>query len=300
MATKKYVSLERLTKYDEKIKQYLSDADDVVLQSAKDYADTEVAKANTAAAAAQADVDTLETYVGTIPEGYIESNVVAYINKKAEETLTSATGGSSESAASVLAALNTYKSENDPKVTANTEAIATLAGDDTGKSARTISAEEVAKIVAGANESYDTLKEIADWISNHTTDAAAMNSAIVALQGIVDGIGGEGEGESATVVAYVQSAINALSIGDYAKAADLTTLAARVSDLEDDSHYHTNKDVLDGITAAKVSAWTAAQSEANLYADGLNNAMNTRMIAVETWQDDMIEVTEAEVEALFA
>ena len=78
----------------------------------------------------QADADNasaiadLETYVGTIPEGYTETNIVAYINKKAEETLNSATGGSSESAASVLAALNTYKAENDPKVAANTAAAA--------------------------------------------------------------------------------------------------------------------------------------------------------------------------------
>ena len=35
----------------------------------------------------------------------------------------------------------------------------TLVGEDTGKSVRTISSEEVAKIVAGADKSYDTLKD---------------------------------------------------------------------------------------------------------------------------------------------
>ena len=60
--------------------------------------------------------------------------------------------------------------------------IGTAEGDDT-KSARTIAAEEVAKIVAGADTSYDTLKEIADWITGHKTDAAAMNSAITTLEG---------------------------------------------------------------------------------------------------------------------
>ena len=65
-------------------------------------------------------------YVGEIPEGYTEANVVAYINKKAEEVLSQATGGSSESAASVLAALNTYKAENDPKVTQAQEDIDAL------------------------------------------------------------------------------------------------------------------------------------------------------------------------------
>lgn len=131
--------------------------------------------------------------------------------------------------------------------------ITTLVGEDASKSARAIAAEEVAKIVDGADSSYDTLKEIADWISGHKTDAAAMNSAIVALEGIVDGIGGEGE--KATVVAYVTDAIAALKIGDYAKAADLTKLAGRVSTVEGKAHEHTNKAVLDGITAEKITAW---------------------------------------------
>lgn len=55
--------------------------------------------------------------------------------------------------------------------------IGTTEGDG-AKSVRTISAEEVAKIVAGADESYDTLKEIADWISGHASDATSMNTNI--------------------------------------------------------------------------------------------------------------------------
>lgn len=39
-------------------------------------------------------------------------------------------------------------------------------------------AYQIAQVVAGADESYDTLKEIADWISNHSTDAASMSSQI--------------------------------------------------------------------------------------------------------------------------
>lgn len=153
-----------------------------------------------------AKVKTVSDLVGTLPEGATASTVVGYVDEK--------TAGIASDAA--LQAL-------DGKVT-------TLIGSDTNKSARAIAAEETAKIVAGADASYDTLKEIADWISSHSTDAAAMNSAIVALQGIVDGIGGEGE--KATVVAYVNDAIAALKIGDYAKAADLTALAGRVSALE--------------------------------------------------------------------
>lgn len=47
----------------------------------------------------------------------------------------------------------------------------TLIGDDTDKSIREIASDEattaVAKVVDGAPEAFDTLKEIADWIQNN-------------------------------------------------------------------------------------------------------------------------------------
>ena len=65
-----------------------------------------------------ADKYATKEFVGEIPSTYSETNVIAYINKKAQEVLDSATGGSSESAASVKQQLDTYKTENDPKVRA--------------------------------------------------------------------------------------------------------------------------------------------------------------------------------------
>ena len=46
------------------------------------------------------------------------------------------------------------------------------------KSISTMISEEIAKVVANAPASFDTLKEIADWISSHQNDASAMNTAI--------------------------------------------------------------------------------------------------------------------------
>lgn len=86
-------------------------------------------KAAQALADAKADAATLyatKEYVGTIPDSYTETNVISYINKKAEETLAAAQGGSSETAASVKQQLDNYKSENDTKVNANTTAIADI------------------------------------------------------------------------------------------------------------------------------------------------------------------------------
>ena len=42
-------------------------------------------------------------------------------------------------------------------------------------------------------------------------------------------------------------------------------------------HEHENKSVLDGITAGKVSAWDSAEQNAKNHADGLNSAMTTRV-----------------------
>ena len=52
--------------------------------------------------------------------------------------------------------------------------INTIIADDAGKSARTIAAEEVAKVVADAPADFDTLKEIAEYIESDKTGAAQM------------------------------------------------------------------------------------------------------------------------------
>lgn len=126
----------------------------------------------------------LATLVGTLPEGATATTVVGY----AKEVADKAAGD----AAAVSAKVDT------------------LVGEDAGKSARTIANEELAKqlIPESAQESLDTLKEIADWIQAHPAEVTEMNSKITALEG--------------------------------------------------KAHEHTNKAVLDGITAEKVTSWDSA------------------------------------------
>ena len=71
--------------------------------------------------------------------------------------------------------------------TDHTNAINLLNGDETtpGSVKKTV-ADEIAKIIAGAPESFDTLKELADWISYNETDAAGMNSRIIANKNAID------------------------------------------------------------------------------------------------------------------
>ena len=189
-----------------------------------------------------------------------------------------------------LSLLSTFKGQNDLAYAAKSD-VATLVGSDTGKSIRTIANEELAAqlVPENAAASLDTLTEIAAWIQSHPGDAAAMNAAITALQNKVD------TGDQ-TVSAYVAAAIAALNIGDYATAANLTALAARVTALEssvnglgdlaakdtvsesdldaelkakvnaaaEGNHAHANKGVLDGITAEKVAAWDAKANASDI------------------------------------
>lgn len=235
-------------------------------------------------AALQTQVEDLISKVGKAAQG---ATAATGLYKEIADVLAVANKGVSDAATAQAAAtaaqsdiddLETVIGADDAaglrkRIKTNETAISTLQGTDTSKSARTIAAEEVAKIVDGAPESFDTLKELSDWISTHGTDAAAMNSAITKLQAIVAGIGGEGEKE--TVVAYVTDAIAALKIGDYAKAADLTALAARVKTLEDSPAA--------GITAEKIAAWDAKQ-DAGDYVD--QSAYNTKITALEKADSD--------------
>ena len=112
-------------------------------------------------------------------------------------------------------------------LTALTGKVTTLIGDDANKSVRTISAEEVAKIVADAPEAYDTLQELAAWLEGHDTDAATMNASIqqnkTDIANLTALIGKLPDGAtSTTVVGYIAEAIAAIGIGDYAKTTEVT------------------------------------------------------------------------------
>ena len=161
---------------------------------------------------------------------------------------------------------------------ANTAALNLLNSDETfvGSVAHTAAAK-VAEIVAGADTKFDTLKEIADWITNDTTGAADMANDIAALQAQMDGI-------DETVVAHVAEEIGAAlkvdGVDKYALATELTALADRVKALEDAGHATEEavaaalkeaKEYADSLAGNYDAKGAAAQAlvDAKLYADGL-------------------------------
>lgn len=473
--TKKYVSLDKLSLYDEKIKKVITDGDAAALAAAKEYAngladnydaagsaataeanakayadgkdaaiaaaqkagddaaaaagvaDGKAVAAQTAADNAQAAVDALDEYVGDIPsdEAYAGiGTVIGYVNKKAEETLAAAQGGSTETAASVKAALDTYKGENDAKVNKNTEDIGELntaietekaraEGIESGLDGRIKALEDdhltaadkqtlegsiatnaaaIERLTNGVSaEEIDSVNDLIQYTKDHGTEVTGMQEDIAANTEAIDAEAERAKGEEAK---NAQAAADALSAAQTAQsnveaeaeraagveggldsrlqtveakfgdgegtvadmiadakqeaidtaASDATTKAntaetnakgyadglntamnGRVEALEAIDHDHSNKALLDSytqteanladavakkhehsnlsvletVTSAKITAWDAAEGNAKNYADGLNATMSGRMDAVELWQTNMVEVSEAEINALF-
>ena len=319
------------------------------LAAEKSRAEAAEAAALKAAQDAQGEVDALETYVGTIPTDYTETSIVAFIQKRAAETLAAAQGNSSETAGSVAQALADYKALNDPKVSKNTEDIAAIVADylkkaDKDELAEDIqaNADEILRIdaalkaaIENEGEGLDSIKELATWIEEHGTEAAGYAAAISALEGLVgdetvakqiaDAIAEENLAQYAlasdlattngnlsaltakvdtgdlTVTGAINAAINALSIGDYAKAADLTALAARVTTVEGKvatlEANDADKETRIAAMEAKVAAWDAAEANAKAHAEAQAAAA---LASAKEYSDANLETAKAYSDANLA
>ena len=248
----------------------------------------EVAKVDTKVKAHDTAIETMQGKIDALEKGTYDDTAVRELigaNKTATET-------------------------NAAGIKKNTDAIALLNSDvatagSVAHTANAAAAAKVAEIVAGANADFDTLKEIADWILNDTTGAADMANDIKALESKLAGI-------DATVVAHVAVAIEAALKADgadkYALAADLNALAVRVKAIEDAGYQNASQvgSAIDAkITALKLAesydtkgAAATAESNAKAHADGLDSAMNVRVLALENIDHSKFETAGAAATAL--
>ena len=227
----------------------------------------------------QTQVSTLITKVGAAKDGNTAATglyaLIEAAQKQADKGVTDAATAQSaaEAAQSDIDALKTVVGADDTaglrkRIKDNETAITTLNGNGEGSVSKAVS-DAVSTLIDGAPDTFDTLKEIAAWITEHGEDATAMTTAISALEAILVGFG-TGEDETGTVKKYVDDAIAALKIGDYAKAADLTALAGRVDTLE-------GKPAA-SITQEQIDAWTAKQDAGDFVE---KSAYNTKVKALE-------------------
>lgn len=161
------------------------------------------------------------------------------------------------------------------RIKTNEDAIGVLKGTGEGSVAKAVSdAIDAFATKATDNGTIDTFKELVDWVAKHPEVVNGLTGDINKLKAILKGFG-TAEGESPEVKAYIDSAIKALKIGDYAKAADLTALAGRVSVVE--------KLPAAGITAEDIANWNAKQNAGN-FVD--QSAYDTKMAALEKADSD--------------
>ena len=216
-------------------------------------------------------ISAVDNKVGTLPEGH--ADVIAFVNKKAEEVLAAAQGGSSETAASVKLALDNYIEANDAavalkaaqadvdaiegRVAANEDAIEVLNGTaDVAGSVDAKVAAAVAALMENPDETLNSIKELVKWTQDHAADALEMSNnvsananAITALQGLV------GEENVADQIAdAIAEALNLDGDAKYALATDLAAAIDRVAAVEADYLKAADKTELADAIALKADA----------------------------------------------
>ena len=117
---------------------------------------------------------------------------------------------------------------------------------------------------ATSADTESAIKVVVNAISAETSRAEGIEDAMSGRIDALEAISGESHthDNKALLDTYTQTE------------ADLADAVAK-------KHEHTNKDVLDGVSADKVAAWDAAEQNAKDYADDLNEAMDLRVDALE-------------------
>lgn len=135
--------------------------------------------------------------------------------------------GLSTAIESLKATVGDDKSGLVKQVADNKAAIDTLNGASTVEGSV---AYQIAQVVAGADESFDTLKEIADWITTHKTDAATMNSQINTNKDDIAGLKTK-VGET-SVADQIAAALKDGESDKYALADELSTANGKITALQ--------------------------------------------------------------------
>ena len=301
---KKYLSLDKLSKYDAKIKEVISAGDKATLTSAKGYADglasnyepagsvstakselegkiaTVSAAAQTAdgkAVAAQNDVDALEALVGTLPDGTSAKSVIDYVNLKTTGIATDAALGELQSQ------LSATKSE-----------VSTIKGDYLKAADKT---ELDGKITAEANRAKGVESGLesrlaaveADYLVE--ADKTELQGNIDTVNGVVNTLVGTDTSKSVRTIANEELAAQLIPENASEALNTLQEIAAWIQNHPGDASAM-NKAIDDletlvgtlpeGVTASTVVGYIQeAVGAEKSRAEGIESGLNTRLAAVE-------------------
>ena len=202
-------------------------------------------------------------YVGTLPadEKYADiTNVVSYINKKAEETLAAAQGGSSETAASVKQQLDNYKSENNTRIKAVEDDVTAIETKlDTVEENAEVNVIEVVK-VNGAALTPDADRAVNVIVP---TDLSGLNGWTALDERVTTAKAQADKGVKDAGTAQAKADLNAEEIGKHeTRIGNLETakgdhesrlITLENADSQHSSEYTSLKGIVEGHTAALVT-----------------------------------------------
>ena len=194
----KLIDIEKLSRYHENLKEVLNTKEAAgeaakAEAAAKKYADEEIAKLSFDEAGAAGEAyEAAKDYADDLVKN--EDGSVKFDDKGAAATAeqnakdyADGLAGNYDAAGSASTAEQNAKDYADG-LAGNYDAAGTAAGLNAAMNDRVVKleaidhdqivADAIAAVVAGAESDFDTLKEVADWINNDTTGAAALQVAV--------------------------------------------------------------------------------------------------------------------------
>ena len=166
MATKKYVSLEKLTKYDELLKAKIAADDAAALKSAKDYADSLAGNYEASGSVASAKTE-LQGNIDALANGAVKANTDAIAKLNGEGD-----GSVAKSIATAIAPVQAKLDEVEGTANENAADILVLEGQVAALIAGTYDDTEVRGMISANADAIEEVK------GTHATDKKALEDAI--------------------------------------------------------------------------------------------------------------------------
>lgn len=275
MATKKYLSLDRLTEYDALIKAEIDKGDESALETAKSYTDTQIAN-----------IPSVDAYTKAEMDAALEGKSDSTHNHDSDYDAK----GSAETA---LEAAKSYTDTKTANLISTSDVETKISTHDTSTSAHNDIRALISDLSTAVNNfldvddtTTDQLSEVLTLINNNKGTLESLTTSKVNVADIVDNLTTNNSSKvlSAAQGVVIKGLIDALDIELDTKAAsehthtitDVTNLQNTLDDKSDIGHTHTVDNITDlTVTAVELNYVSGVASSVQTQLDGKVPATRT-------------------------